>query len=784
MHARNLLAGFTEIMGGEPKQVYEGAGAPLFAVVVSPDGRLLAASGEKGTLVVFNVESGQLIKRLEGHDKNAGQFGAVYAVAFHPQGKWLASAGEDKRIIFWSVPAGEKLREWEAPNKVLALAVSPDGTQLASGGEDKAVTLWDAETGKKLRTLEGHSEWISEGGLAFSPTGERLASASCDDTARLWEVSTGESLQVLRGHTNKVQRITFSPDGKQLATSSNDQTIRLWDAESGRPLRVLTGHQNVVFGLRFVADGRTLVSASRDRTLRLWDIESGVTLRVLRGHSAGATGIDTHAGQVFSASLDGAVHRWEVTLPHRYIVDLPNGPASAAIVPQRNSVAVGFSDGALRLYSLPDGRLLWEQERAHTSRLQRLAFTADGGLLASASFDNTAKLWEVREGTLHALQTFEGHTDAVRAVAFSPDEETLATAGYDGQVGLFKVGTEQRRSIEKAHDECANDGCVQSVAFDATGTRLLSSGYNDRTTRLWNLNSDPPTLLQEFPKAQDMLMWATLSPDGQRVASVGRDQLVHIYATQDGREQHRLVGHENTILRVVFSPDSQQAATVSSDATVRLWDLSEGRELFSLRLPTNSGWPVPLWDFDFRCTPEGTCWIAVPLTRGKLVLYELPYESVQDRAEDLRAQYSVWESYIRLIDMQLQQNRPQAALQTSQEALEISKRLTEKDPGSFLARRSVMVSQWKTGQVQQALKNPEPPCRPIGRLPPVLMSWQKRSLTTPTHRWTSPGFCSARAIFSPNSSAMRRRKRSMTVSLRLTLIARIGCFGVLISQIV
>ncbi|MCP4700909.1 MAG: hypothetical protein GY862_29250 [Gammaproteobacteria bacterium] len=53
---------------------------------------------------------------------------------------------------------------------------------------------------------------------------------------------------------------------------------------------------------------------------------------------------------------------------------------------------------------------------------------------------------------------------------------------------------------------------------------------------------------------------------------------------------------------------------------MRFWDLSNGVELFALRLPALPNPPAPLWDF--RCTPTG-CWIAVPLTRGKLVLYEL-----------------------------------------------------------------------------------------------------------------------------------------------------------------
>ena len=284
-------------------------------------------------------------------------------------------------------------------------------------------------------------------------------------------------------------------------------------------------------------------------------------------------------------------------------------------------VAVGFNSGALRLYSLPEMRMVGEEQKAHGNMVHRLSFNADGTLLASASFDNTAKLWAVApEGTFTARQTFRGHRKSVHGLAFSPDGMTLATASYDGRVGLFTVGTEEKRFIY------AHEGDVASVAFDDSGTRLLSVGVNDKTARLWDLTRDLPTRIKAFPKAPDKLLWATLSPDGESMASVGREFVVRVYSTPDTRLRHRLVGHEQTVYRAVFSPDGHQLASVSTDATVRLWDLDTGGELFTLRLPTNRYPPVPMWDFDFRCTTKqagGDCWIAVPLTRGKLVIYYL-----------------------------------------------------------------------------------------------------------------------------------------------------------------
>ncbi len=610
-HARNLLVWFSKVMGGAPFKKYS-AGATLFEVAVSADGHFLAAAGEKGTLILFDIDNDQLLQQqiLSGHQ------GYVLTVAFHPQNQWLASAGsDDKQIILWSLSTSQPIHQWTAPDKVYALAVSPNGAYLASGGEDNQITLWEVETGRTLCTFKGHTNRISDGGLAFHPKGELLASSSWDKTARLWLVSTCGEYKTLSGHADYVEKLTFAPDGKTLATSSSDKNIRLWDVKSGNTLRVLQGHKGEVYGLSFLKNGTHLVSSSFDRTLRLWDLESGVTLRVLQGHIAAVNAVTSYADDILSASSNSTIMLWDTTLPYQQLVDLSEEkPASTAIAPSGKSVAVGFANGTLHLYSLPSLRLLWQVESAHDRRIHDIAFNADSTLLATAGFDREAKLWQVKKGTLK--QVFSGHQDVLSAVAFSPDSQHLATASYDGQIGLFSVGEEQKRFYQ-----IAQDGLILSIDFDSSGTRLLSSG-GDGYTQLWHFKDSQLTLLKKFPKAQDKIMWASFSPDDQLIATVGREQLIRIYSSHDFQEQHRLEGHRSTIYRVIFSPDNQQVVTASADATIRFWDLSNDSELFALNLPAQSAYSVPLRDFDFRCTPSG-CWIAVPLTRGKLALYEL-----------------------------------------------------------------------------------------------------------------------------------------------------------------
>jgi WD40 repeat protein len=630
-HARNLLAGYVELMGGRAEQVYTGAGAALSGgVAVSPDGKLLAAAGERGTLVLFDAESGKLLRRLEGHDpKVPGTNGSVKSVVFDHQGRWLLSGGEDGRILRWSLPAGEKLGEWQVPDQVGALVLSPDGTTLASGGTDANITLWSAADGKKLRTLKGHTDSIANpNGLAFSPDGERLASASFDNTARVWDWRKGKSLLTLQGHSDDLEAVAFSPDGVLLATASDDKQVILWDAATGRRIRTLRGHQNIVFGLAFGADGRQLFSTSRDNTLRLWDIASGVTRRLYQGHEAGLWSVAWRDGHVYTAANDATVRRWNPATPGQWLWETGGSPQAAAIAPDGHSVAVGMRDGALRLYGLPDGDLLFEQEDAHGSGgINRIAYHGDGGLLATAGMDGKAKLWRVEADgkRLAPLHTLEGHTSAVHAIAFSPDRRTLATAGYDGRIGLFGLDGEMETLFE-AHFPYSNGvGGVLSVEFDATGKKLLSTGSGDREIKLWDLTNRLATF-RKIATLADAVQWASLSPNGREAAAVGREHVVSLHDLANPGATRRLVGHEQTVFRAIYSPDGRQLATVGGDMTVRLWDLDSLRLLFTLRLPTipQPGTP-PLWDFDFRCTPAGDCWIAVPLTVGRVAVYRLPY---------------------------------------------------------------------------------------------------------------------------------------------------------------
>jgi small GTP-binding protein len=220
----------------------------------------------------------KLFCTLEGHK------GVVFSIAFDPEGHSLASGSADGSIMLWDVKNGNLLRAFEGHNNkaVYCVAFNPEGDTLASGSDDNTVRLWEATSGKLLRTLEGHKYWVMS--VAFDPKGHWLASGSIDQTVKLWNLTSGILLCTLEGHTSGVMSVVIDPEGSILATGSQDLTVKLWDPNSKALVSTLKGHNSGLYCVAFDRQGRFLASGSHDQTVKLWDATNGKLLHTLEGH--------------------------------------------------------------------------------------------------------------------------------------------------------------------------------------------------------------------------------------------------------------------------------------------------------------------------------------------------------------------------------------------------------------------------------------------------------------------------------------------------------------------
>ncbi len=277
-------------------------------VAFSPNGRTLASASRDGTIKIWEVQTGDLLRTLVGHE------GQVESVAFSPDGETLASCGQDLIIRFWNVKTGEPLQSLEGHELYVAsVAFSPDGKVLASGSEDASVQLWNPQSGELLRVLRGHRGYVWW--AVFSPDSKTLVSTSSDRNVRLWDVQTGELLKTLSGHKNPVETAVFSPDGETLASASKDGEILFWNVQTGELLKKLTEDTGSnIEALDFSWDGNILASGSWDGTVRFWGAKTGEALWKLEGHGGRVRSVDfSPDGKILASGHgDGGIRLWNV----------------------------------------------------------------------------------------------------------------------------------------------------------------------------------------------------------------------------------------------------------------------------------------------------------------------------------------------------------------------------------------------------------------------------------------------------------------------------------------
>jgi len=306
-------------VAGQPLREAEAVGpirtlkhdAYVYSVAIAPDGRRALSSGFDLTVRLWDVNSGQEVRKFKGD--RAGDL--VNALAWSSDGRHALWGGgqylKTEQLRLWDVEAWREVRRYEGLESVVScVAFSPDGRLALAGTLDGIVHVWEAGTGRRVSRYKPPVRGARS--LAVAPDGRLAVYVGGHEDLRLraWDVSTGRERHLFDEGLPGPQSAVFSPDG-QAVLAGGDRAIGLWNAASGQLLRRISVPDSLS-AAAFLPNGRLAIAGGRSGSVGVWDLQTGREIRRMQGHSQQVTAvaIAPSGRYALSAGYDNAVRMW------------------------------------------------------------------------------------------------------------------------------------------------------------------------------------------------------------------------------------------------------------------------------------------------------------------------------------------------------------------------------------------------------------------------------------------------------------------------------------------
>ncbi len=318
--------------------------------------------------------------------------------------------------------------------------------------------------GDSINWWSGHKEGVRS--VTYNQTGDKVYSAGSDGQILVWDIkSENRDFKVLVEQNNINRVVGISPDEKYLAigtgSGNENEGVMLYNLQNpDNPPTTVTAHSGQVFDLVFMPDNSGFISVGADGSIKRSDFNNKVTTIGQNNTEVKALAISEDSKYLAAGNESGEITLWNLENPEdepkKIVVKDGEAIYSAAFSPDGKILAFGDLLGNVVLYDVEAEEEIRTLSN-HTARVMDIAFSDNGKLMATASWDKSVNVWTI--DYLNDLPTvLDDHQNWVWSVSFSPDNEHLVTASADAQMRLWPT-----KPDEFAAQICGNEGVSRNM---------------------------------------------------------------------------------------------------------------------------------------------------------------------------------------------------------------------------------------------------------------------------------------------------------------------------------
>ena len=268
-------------------------------------------------------------------------------------------------------------------------------------------------------------------------------------------------------------------------SGSGDKTINLWDVQTGGVVRTFHGHTDWVWSVSISPDCTTIASGSGDTTVRLWDVQTGECHQIIRGHNSYITSVGfsfTNSQLLMSASVDGAVHQWDVD-GHQIG---PAYPGYGVALSMDGAHFISWDQEVATIRTSDSGAIVVELHAANNI-FQCCCFSPDTRFVACAAGE-IIYIWDITNSDPCLVKTFVGHTKDITSLAFSSPSLLISTSD-DKSIKFWQIDILSKEPVARVLKSIPlTSVSIKSVSLQAEDGIAISSD-SDGVVKIWDIST-------------------------------------------------------------------------------------------------------------------------------------------------------------------------------------------------------------------------------------------------------------------------------------------------------